>query len=357
MFSPNALDRGANRSQAVGFPRRLLERAAGVPLFFKLLVANGLVVTVGAIFGTWLTARLAADGSAELWLVVLFASLGLALSMAINSLVLRAALQPVEALRDAADRVRNGDLRVRASAVKFPDPALERLRATFNHMLDELEVQRDQLRSLSSRTLSAQEEERKRIARDLHDGVAQQLTALMLKLRPPQSTSANALAIAELRSDVGAMLEEVRRLARELRPSVLDDLGLADAIASHVDDLRCSYDVDILLSVECARPRLPRETELALYRIAQEALTNALKHSGARQINVDLRCTEKEVHLSVSDHGGGFDSERARTRDDRGLGLFGMEERAALAGGHLTIQSSPGIGTVVAASVPIEDPS
>lgn len=351
MFT-HAANAGINPSAALGSSRRLLERAAGVPLFFKLLVGNGLIVTVGAMFGTWLTARLAADGSAEPWLVVLFASLGLALSVAINSVVLRAALQPVEALRDAADRVRNGDLRVRAGAVRFPDPALDRLRATFNHMLDELEVQRDQLRSLSSRTLSAQEEERKRIARDLHDGVAQQLTALMLKLRAPQG--ANALAIADLRADLGAMLEEVRRLARELRPSVLDDLGLADAIASHIDDLRASHGVDISLSVECARPRLPRQTELALYRIAQEALTNALKHSATRKINVELRCTQEEAHLSVSDDGRGFDTERARTRDQRGLGLFGMEERAALAGGRLTIQSQPGAGTVVAASVPIE---
>jgi two-component system sensor histidine kinase UhpB len=342
---------GWSRAFPTTAARQWKTRALGLSLFYKVLIANAAIVMLGAIGGTWLTLQLARDGQDRPALVVILAAVGVSISLAVNHLVLRAALQPVEALRQTADAVRAGNLEVRAAPVLFPDPALDRFRNTFNEMLDDLQRKRDQLRSHSSLVLIAQEEERKRIARDLHDGVAQDLTALLLRVSTLRGINeTDAVALRQL---VAETFDEVRRLARELRPSVLDDLGLPAALAAHVDDLRSTTRLDIQLSSPCQQCRLPREVEVAFYRIAQEALTNVLKHASAAHVRIAFDCSGPQARLSVTDDGRGFDPELARTSGHPGLGLFGMEERAALVDGHLTIDSAPGRGTTVAVIVPL----
>ena len=210
-------------------------------------------------------------------------------------------------------------------------------------------VSRDAVR----RVVEAQELERARLARELHDETGQALTSILLGLKSLEDitdTEDGRAAVTELRDLVVSTLHDVRRLAVELRPAALDDFGLVPAI----ERLRDTVEEQGGLSVDVQSPlgdaRLPTETETALYRIVQEALTNVLKHAAATRVLVRLSQSEKSVVLLVQDDGKGFEQESVR---DGGLGLVGMRERVALLGGRLTVESSEGGGTLLKAEVPL----
>jgi signal transduction histidine kinase len=190
------------------------------------------------------------------------------------------------------------------------------------------------------RVIEAQELERKRLARELHDETGQALTSILLGLKPLEDAlNGEARAkVGSLRELVVSTLQDVRRLAVELRPTALDDFGLAAALERLVAGLR-----------EHGDERLAPEVETALYRIVQEALTNVVKHAGARHVGVVLTRRDGAVVAMVEDDGRGFDTASARAE---GLGLVGMRERAALVGGTLQIESGEGGGTTVVAQVP-----
>jgi signal transduction histidine kinase len=210
-------------------------------------------------------------------------------------------------------------------------------------------VSRDAVR----RVVEAQELERTRLARELHDQTGQALTSILLGLKSLEErveTDEGRAAAAELRELVVSTLQEVRRLAVELRPAALDDFGLVAALERLRDTVTeqsgVAVDVQSRLEVE----RLPAATETALYRIVQEALTNVVKHAVATRVTVRLSQGEKAVTLVVQDDGKGFEEASAR---DGGLGLIGMRERVALLGGRFTIESSEGAGTMLKAEVPL----
>jgi PAS domain S-box-containing protein len=212
---------------------------------------------------------------------------------------------------------------------------------------------------LLEQVTAAQEDEQRRLARELHDETGQSLTSLLVRLR----TLADAPTLAEVREQVGELrrvtartLDEVRRLARGLRPGVLDELGLVPAIEQLTVDHSRLHSIAVEVSaVGFGMERLPAAVEAALYRVIQEALTNAAKHSGARTVNVVLQRRREMVQAIVSDDGCGFDVEATlRTPAARAhLGLHGMRERAALLGGTVTIESTPGEGTTIYARVPV----
>jgi two-component system sensor histidine kinase UhpB len=337
-------------------PRRLL----ALPILYKVLFANSAIVMLGAIAGTWVTietVRRAPEG-AFYELAILFAFAGIVLSVIANFLVLRAAFQPLAELEKAALAVKNGDLSARAVEVTFTDPQVAHLAETFNATLDELARDRAELRSLASQVVRAQEEERKRISRELHDDTAQVLFAQILRLTALKGSPDPTVqgAAATLEEMTVAALEGVRRLALELRPPALDDLGLLAALGDLAQ--RISDQTGILVDYQERGPkgRMPAETELVLYRIAQEALLNVAKHAHASHAWLDLERTEQEVTLSVRDDGIGFDLMAASQRDHRGvgLGLFGMEERAHLVGGSLDISTEPGKSTRILARIPLD---
>jgi len=223
-------------------------------------------------------------------------------------------------------------------------------------LLEEARGYQSRLRQLSTQVLTAQEEERKRIARDLHDDTAQALTSLLVRLRLlERSTEERGMqeALQELRQLTSSTLEGVRRLALALRPSALDDLGLAAAVQAYIKDLCQRWPLSVHFVVSGRQRRLPAAIELALYRVVQEALTNVAKHSAAAEAKVALNWQRMAVTVTVEDQGRGFDSEEIMNSRDRGLGLFGMQERLALVGGTLTIDSSPGQGTRVMARIPL----
>jgi signal transduction histidine kinase len=210
-------------------------------------------------------------------------------------------------------------------------------------------VGRDVLR----RVVQAQEAERKRLARELHDETGQALTSILLGLKPLEQVGDDrvAEAVASVRELVVSTLQDVRRLAVELRPAALDDFGLLPAVERLTHTFREQTGMHVELESRLPEQRLPAEVETALYRIIQEALTNVVKHSGASRVSILLTERDHGVAAMVEDDGMGFETETER---DDGLGLVGMRERIGLVGGRLHIESSTGAGTTIVAEVPVQ---
>jgi two-component system sensor histidine kinase UhpB len=224
-----------------------------------------------------------------------------------------------------------------------------RIELAFLRMMRRLEAER---RRAGSAALRAQEEERARVARDLHDEVNQSLTGLLLRLEAAREAAPPELEgeLAETKALANQAMTELLSLARQLRPTALDDLGLSAAIAGQVERLGRG-EIDARLEVEGDFSDLGDDAQLVVYRVAQEALSNAARHSGADRIEVRLRRGEGGgVLLDVADDGRGF----AFDESERGLGIGGMRERALLVGGELAIESRPGHGTTVHLTVPGE---
>jgi two-component system, NarL family, sensor histidine kinase UhpB len=211
--------------------------------------------------------------------------------------------------------------------VETADPEVAELTAAFNEMITRLETER---RESARRALSAQEAERVRIARELHDEVGQRLTAVMLQLDHDRTA----------REAVRSALEDVREIGRRLRPEALDDLGLAAALRSLVTGFEQSASLRVERDIQAPGP-LTREQELVVYRVAQEALTNAARHSGTPDIRVELRRSVQGTRLAVEDDGRGLDGA------SEGTGIRGMRERALMVGARLYVTSGPAGGTRV----------
>ncbi len=211
------------------------------------------------------------------------------------------------------------------------------------------------LRQMSSHVLTAQEEERNRIARELHDDTAQALTSVLVRLRLIERSADDKQlrsALAELRDLTVETLEGVRRLAIDLRPPMLDDLGLEAALQAHVQDFSRRWPIRATFT-SSRMGRLPPDVELVLYRIVQEALTNVAKHAKASRVEARLTRSGRTLRMLIEDDGCGFDVEATKGSRESGLGLFGMEERLALIGGTLKVDSAVGRGTRVSAEVPL----
>ena len=205
-------------------------------------------------------------------------------------------------------------------------------------------VERDALR----RIVAAQELERQRLARELHDETGQALTSILLGLR--QLEGAEAESVAQLRELVVATLQDVRRLAVELRPKVLDDFGLVPALERLTGTFAEQTGIDVDLEAGAVSERLPPEVETAIYRIVQESLTNVVKHSHAQRVSVLLTRANGRIKAVIEDDGKGFDPGAARSD---GIGLIGMRERIELLDGTLAVESSETSGTTVALEVPV----
>lgn len=341
-------------------PPGLLRSPLRLSLFSKILIANSSIVIAGAIVGTALTAEFVRGQPARstLELVGAFALVGVVISVAVNALILRLALSPLGLLQRTANAVRAGDFDARARMSPLADQELERLTRTFNAMLDGLDAYRERLREVAARALRAEEEERKRIARELHDETAQSLAALLVRLRVVrrvEDSAQRAAMLDALREQLAATLDGVRRYARGLRPPELDELGLAPAVEAFARTLAEGTGLRVEIMVERVEGRLTRETELALYRVVQEALSNVVRHAKANEARVSLRRANGTVIAEVVDDGRGFSVEEVVGGEDRGLGLFGMRERAAYVGGRVDIESEPGAGTRVRIVIPVNE--
>ncbi|HEX6459057.1 MAG TPA: sensor histidine kinase [Thermoleophilaceae bacterium] len=281
---------------------------------------------------------------------VQFALLAMAIMLALlaNIMMLRRRFSPLEELIDKLERIDP------AQAVAFEEPVsgameeVDRLSATFKRLLERIESER---RRSGRLVLRAQEEERKRVARDLHDEVNQALTAILLRLQALMQDAPSPEVereLSQLKRLVNQAMEELLQLARQLRPTALDDHGLLPALEGQVRRFGEQHGIQAILRTEGEPDTIGDDQQLVLYRVAQEALANVARHSHASRVEVDLSGRDGGIDLCVRDNGCGFDT----TLPPSGLGLNGMAERARLVGGELSVYSSAGRGTTVTLHVP-----
>jgi two-component system sensor histidine kinase UhpB len=274
---------------------------------------------------------------------------GLLLTLLVDFALLSLVLSPVRRLAQvmgAIDPMRPGQRAVLRQS-RWVSVEVGVLARALNTMLDRLETER---RESARRALAAQEAERRRIARELHDEVGQTLTAVALQVeRAATDRSTEVQTLHEITTVIHRSLDDVRRIARELRPEALEDLGLTGALIAMCLRIERHGKARIQRELQGDLPELTSEVELVIYRVAQEALTNALRHSGASQMRLALQHEQDRVLLTVEDDGRGLPDE-ARGGGD---GLVGMRERALLIHGELLVGSSPAGGVRIALAVPI----
>jgi two-component system, NarL family, sensor histidine kinase UhpB len=310
------------------------------PLAWRIFLVNAAVFALG-------TSLLALSPATVSWpialteAIVLFA--GLTATLIVNLLLVRRSLSPLERLTSLMHRV---DPLRPGGRLEITGPAeVRELGAVFNEMLDRLERERHES---GWDAFQGQEAERKRVAQELHDEVGQALTAVMLQLSRLAKNAPAELKddLREAQETTRASLDDVRRIARQLRPEALDDLGLVPALAALAKTFADHTGLRITRDFDDDLPPLSAEAELAVFRVAQESLTNAARHSDTSSLDLRLESAPDQVLLRVRDYGKGLDGARP------GSGIRGMRERALLVGGELKVETQAGGGSEVRLRVP-----
>ncbi len=331
-------------------------------LFEKVILVNTCMLVCEALAGLWVTSH--SLESHHYLIDTAFLVVATLSSLLINILLLRASFRPLFNLLRTIRAVGAGKTSLRAVDIAT-DSEIGELALAFNGMLDQLELSRRQQAVL---ILQAQEEERRRLARELHDESSQNLTALLVHTEVLRKTLQNAsqalssqkvneqiqTGLQQLSQLTQTTLENIRMLALQLRPGVLDDLGVEAAFRWLADDCRQRLHLAVELHMDGLEETLREQEHSALYattlfRIAQECLTNAARHGQAQHVVITCERASALLHIYVSDDGRGFDT----TGAPAGLGITGMRERAALLGGQIAITSQPGKGTAVEACFPL----
>src|SRR6266567_5533598 len=266
---------------------KVLRPLLSLPVFYKVLFANSLIIFVGATGGTWLASNLhnSRQALATPTSLVIFVVVGWLLSIALNFVVLQIAFRPLKDLGKVMNRVQAGERSLRAPMTGV-DLEADQLARTFNMMLEAID---DTTRLRASQIINAQEQERKRIARELHDETSQVLTSLLISLAILEESITTQEArdrIAETRRLAHRTLRAIRNLSIDLRPSALDDLGLLPALRWYIKEYQQKFPFTVDFETKGFKGRLPAEMETALYRIVQEALTNIAKHAHAQNVSI-----------------------------------------------------------------------
>jgi len=310
-------------------------------LLTQVLAVNALLITA-TVFAASVAASLHSDPLIERkrFLVLVAALMAMVL---VNAWLLRRRFAPLEELIGAMERVDFGGRDPRSAIPTANVEEVARLHTAFDRMLERLEAERDRT---ATAVLKAQEGERARLARDLHDEANQALTGVLLRLEATAQEAPPALR-DELRETQGVAtraMGELVRLARELRPVALDDLGLGAALRTQVAEFGRRAGIETTLDLPPGGlDDLDADEQLVVYRVVQEGLSNVAQHAGARSVRVDVERRSEGTVVRVADDGDGFTS----GEQSAGLGLTGMRERANLAGGRLDVSSAPGAGTTI----------
>jgi two-component system, NarL family, sensor histidine kinase UhpB len=280
-------------------------------------------------------------------------AISILLLLIINMILLRRRFSPLESLIERLEEIDPAQPTTQFVVPRTTVEEVERLAIAFRRLLRRIE---DERRRSGRLVLRAQEEERRRLARDLHDEVNQALTAILLRLQALSEDAPPELApeITELKTLVNQAMEELLRLARQLRPASLDDMGLIAAIQGQIARFSDQTGIQAAFHHEGAPEAITEDQQTVIYRVVQEALSNTAQHSGATFVDFELRVFPSHgVELRVRDNGHGFDSEAGGSDGGReSIGLSGMAERARLVGGELSVTSSPGTGTRVRLYIP-----
>lgn len=347
-----------SRSPAVAWRRVQLS------LFEKVILANSIMLVGEALVGLWVTSH---NIEAHHYLIdTSFIVLATLLGLFVNILILRASFRPLFLLLATIREISAGKTHERATIMPS-DSEISELAQSFNGMLDRLAAAK---REQTTLILQAQEEERRRLALELHDESSQNLTALLVYLEIMDQQLA-ALSNASISQEARTQLERgltsltgiarhtldnIRTLAQQLRPSVLDDLGLHAALRWLAADARQRLRLTVDLSLEEVEHTLHHQQGIdatlygtIIFRIAQESLTNIARHAHAQHVWLSLKQEHDSICLTVRDDGSGFDT----TKRPPGLGIFGMNERAAQVGGTVHIQAQPDQGTTIQARLPL----
>jgi two-component system, NarL family, sensor histidine kinase UhpB len=318
-------------------------------LIGQIVAANVVLVAI-TLFAASLAAGLDLTVSDQRWSFLILA-LAIVLTLCVNMWMLQRRFAPLERLIRRIEGIDPAEPSSHQLPDKDPVEEIDKLSRSFNLLLERIEEERRRSGTLAMR---AQEEERRRLARDLHDEVNQALTAILLRLEAlaQDSPPARVEEVNELKRLVNQAMEELLNLARQLRPSALDDHGLMPAVEAQLKRFSARTGIEVSLNADGEADALPEDVQTAVYRILQEALANIGRHAGATAVAVDIEADAERLELRILDDGEGFDP-AAVTRSTRGegpgagLGLSGMAERARLAGGELDVRSAPGGGTTV----------
>jgi two-component system, NarL family, sensor histidine kinase UhpB len=310
-----------------------IRRPAQLSLLTRVFLANASVLLVVALLLLFSPIEISFPVTNSQAVIIVS---GFVVSVAVNLVLLRGIVAPLRRLTETMRSVEPLESR-RRLVVAHADAEVEALTTAFNDMLGRLELER---RESGRRALAAQEHERQRVARELHDEVGQVLTGVMLELEQAQLPAA--------RDAVRHALEEVRRIARELRPEALDDLGLQSALRSLCSTAAAHPGLRVERRLELGDVALSPEVELVVYRIAQESLTNVRRHAEASAVLVALGTVDGGLRLVVRDDGRGLPADV-----DGGAGITGMRERAHYIGGRLTVTALRDGGTEVRLDVPL----
>jgi two-component system sensor histidine kinase UhpB len=309
------------------------------PALATQTLALNTALIVATVVATSVAGRLEVTPLAEQrqYLVLAVAVLATVL---VNSILLRRSFEPLQSIIDTMEHVDLSQPGVRVSEEAVTDE-VARLHAAFNRMVDRLEQERGEA---ADAVLRAQEAERARLAQDLHDEVNQALTGVLLRLQATAEAAPPELAdeLHETQVVATEAMNQLRALSHELRPSSLDDHGLAAALRTQVETFAARARTNTQLELSGPVDEFRPDEQIVIYRVLQEALSNAARHSAAQNIRVEVRRKGARGVLRVSDDGLGIDPEAAR-----GLGLAGMRERALQAGGRLDVKSEPGQGTTI----------
>jgi len=341
---------------AAGLIANVRARLSRLSLFLRIVIGNAAIIIFGAVIGTLVTRHLAQQ-AADWWLITLFAAGGIALSLLINFWIVGAALNPLRDLGRLATRLQSGDPAVE---LKNPDPYTTRMAETLRSLFLQLEERNRELHALSERAINAQEEERRAIAQSLHDDTGQALSMLIIHLDridehiQPQQRELKK-QVSDARILASNSLIELRRILSGLRPAILDDLGLVPAIRWFARSNLEQVGIHVVVKAPSVPPKLSPAITTTLFRIVQEAVSNIVRHAGAKSVVIVLQVNGGTVQLRIEDDGRGFDPGDA-SRDAvelQRLGLLGIRERAELLGGEIKIESAPEQGTHLHVSIPL----
>jgi signal transduction histidine kinase len=340
-----AIALSGRKSRRDGWIAGLGRRALRVPLFAKLIGANVVIVAVAvAVHSVALRER----NDAEVALMLA----ALAAASVVNYFLVRVAVRPVEHLEDVAERVLAGDFASRVGPSAFADVALANLGKTVNGLLDSLAAERQRIQDLGAEVVYAQDAERARVARELHDSIAQTLAAVRFQLAAASTEAEGDLRnrLAAANSLVGTAMEEVRNVSYALHPRVAEDLGLEAALGTLARQVSERSGIMVEVNADVDGPPIPANVSATLFRVAQEALRNIEVHSHAKTATVNVLSREGFIRIEITDDGRGFDTATVRTPAVRSA-LASVKDRVVLAGGILEVESVPNGGTRVMAEL------
>lgn len=332
------------------FPRRaataVLRGILRIPLVLKIMGANGLIVAVALVLvgsGWW--------GEDQGRLLVMLAAV--AIATVVNLILVSLALSPIAELERVARRVSCGEFTIRAARSPIADPQLAYLNETINALLDSLAAERRRIQKLGAEVMSAQVSERAKLARDLHESIAQTLAAVRFQLSAAASDANDDQTrnrLAEARAMIGRTMDEVRNISQSLHPRIADDLGLVAALESLAAQTRARGILDVSVCADIGETPVPATVAATLFRVAQESLKNAELRAGTGSAEIMLHANDGSIRLDVSE--GARRLDRRRSKPDNSVnGLSSIRDRVALSGGLLSIASEQNGGTRVTAEL------